>query len=271
MALQLCEWSGGGTPLLLLHGFGMSSRVWDPIALAIAPTRRVLALDARGHGDSDSDPQHRYSHRLGYADLCAAVDELRLERFALAGHSMGAYVALIYAALHPERVERLALVDAGPDLSGASARPRPTPRRRPPVTGFESEQAYAAALGVMYPNARSETLHELAHHWLRRRPDGRFEPKLDAGLLRPVGQEDAARRAAWLREESVRLWGYLEGVTCPTLVVRAERSTVLSAETVERMLATLADARCVELAGAGHAVMFDAPEAFADALVDFLV
>jgi len=269
LSLQLWEWHGEGMPLVLLHGFGMSARVWDGIAHAVAP-RHVIALDARGHGDSDHDGGLRTSHTTGYEDLCSALEELGLERFALAGHSMGAYVALVYASRHPLRVDRLALVDAGPDLAGVRTRPRPAPRRQPPKTGFESEHAYASALGVFYPNARSETLLELARHWLRRRPDGRYEPKLDPGLLHPRSDESEAARGTRLREQSERLWRHLEGVRCPTLVVRGARSTILSPDTTERMLARLRDARFVELANAGHAVMLDAPEALAAAFAEFL-
>lgn len=246
----------------------MSGRVWDPVARALAP-RRVLAPDARGHGDSGADTETRPWKETGLTDLTALTDALCLERFALVGHSMGADVSLRYCARHPERVERLVLVDAGPDLPAASRRrQRPTPRRSPPLTGFESEQAYANALGVMYPRAGEEALRELARHWLRRRPDGRYEPKLDPGFLRPrperVGQSGSES------EEREHLWTCLGEIRCPLLIVRGAESTVLSDATARHMQSVSRDARRVELSAAGHAVMLDAPAAFVAALVDFL-
>lgn len=269
VSLRLWDWGGDGPPVLLLHGFGMSARVWDPIAGALA-THRVLAPDARGHGDSDRSPDPHGSSRTGLADLTALVDELALERFALVGHSMGAAVSIRFAARHPERLERLVLLDAGPDLPAVSRRrPRPQPRRTPPVSGFASVGAYAQALGILYPRARPEELLELAHHWLTRRPDGRFEPKLDPGLLRPENH-GAEPSAVARRKDSDLLWSQLARIRCPILIVRGAHSTVLSEPTARRMLAVAEDAQLVELAQAGHAVMLDAPRALAAALQGFL-
>jgi len=271
LSLQCWSWGGDDPPLLLLHGFGMSARVWDPIVHALAP-RRVLAPDARGHGDSDRDPERRDPHETGHRDLAALVDALGLPRFALVGHSMGAATAMRYAARHPERIERLVLVDAGPDmpLAASARRPRPEPRRRPPITGFESEQAYANALGVFHPRAAPERLLELAHHWLRRRPDGRFEPKLDPALLRPKRGDGSFDLAAWGRAESERLWEQLAGICCSTLIVRAEHSSVLSGSEARRMLGVLADGHLTEVSASGHAVMLDAAQNLAAVLGDFL-
>jgi pimeloyl-ACP methyl ester carboxylesterase len=276
LTLHLLDWGGDGPARVFLHGFGMSARVWDPFAQALAPHFRVLALDARGHGDSDHDPRFRYSHAAVTRDLECAVEALGLERLGLVGHSMGGYASIRYAARHPERVERLVLVDAGPDLRLEAPRPKRRASRTPSKSGFESPSAYAAALGVVYPRAQADTLRALAPHWLRRRPDGRYEPKMDPAFLRPKSARDpeerrAFDRQAWAREESERLWRYLARVTCPVLVVRGEDSQVLSAGTAARMVdEVLRDGRAVEIPGAGHAVMLDAPEALVDALLAFL-
>nr|MDJ0867591.1 alpha/beta hydrolase [Myxococcota bacterium] len=276
LRLRLWDWGGAARPVVLLHGFGMSARVWDPLALALAGRRRVLALDARGHGDSDRDPDFRYLPASGARDLEAVVDHLGIERIELLGHSMGAFSAIRFAARFPERVERLVLVDAGPQVPPGAARRRAVarvaPRREPPLSGFASEAAYASALELFYPGAEPAVLRELARHWLRRRPDGRYEPKLDPAFLRPPqrGAPDEREAAAWSQRETERLWHHLERVRCPALVLRGARSTVLSAAAAERMGSVLRDARCVTLAGAGHAVMLDAPEAFIAAVGEFL-
>jgi len=269
VSLQLWEWGDEGPPRVLLHGFGMSARIWDPIARALSPCR-VLAPDARGHGDSDHGPAPDRLDETAVDDVTALADALGLERFGLAGHSMGAATALRYCARHPERVERLVLLDAGPDLPDVAAQQtRPVPSRTPPITGFENVRAYAEALGVLHPRARPDTLRELALHWLKRRPDGRFEPKLDPRLLRPPpGDPDAESVPDGHR--TGRLWSQLEQVRCPILIVRGELSTVLSEETARRMLAASHDGRLVELAGSGHSLMLDAPQTLGAALRDFL-
>ena len=249
----------------------MSGRVWDPIARALAPGR-ALALDARGHGDSDRDAEAQDWYATGVADLEAVVDAAQLERFSLVGHSMGANVALRFTARRPDAVERLALLDAGPDLPGAGSstrRARPVPKRRPPLSGFESVDAYADALGMLYPRARPETLKRLAGHWLRQRSDGRFEPKHDPAFLRPR-EGGLGPGSSWARAETARLWDQLAGLRCPLLVVRGSESTVLGSDAARRMAEVAPDARLVELAGSGHGVMLDAEGALRDALLAFL-
>ncbi|MDH3686979.1 MAG: alpha/beta hydrolase [Myxococcales bacterium] len=271
LTLRAWQWGREGVPVLLLHGFGMSGRVWDPIALALGP-RRVFAPDARGHGDSHRGSEARDWYQTGVEDLEALTLALGPEPFTLVGHSMGANVAMRFTHLHPERVERLVLLDAGPDLPSARTRTRaqrPAPRHTPPLSGFASERAYAEALGVIYPRASPDTLLALAGHWLRRRPDGRFEPKLDPALLH-AGRGAREPGSPWARTESERLWDQLAGIGCPLLIVRGEESRVLSRATARRMLSTSRDGRFEELAGAGHGLMFDAPHELASVLSRFL-
>jgi esterase len=275
LSLGLVEWSRTGTPLLLLHGFGHSARIWDPVVPDLAPRYRTLALDARGHGDSDRDPEFRYNHAAVARDIESVVDHLGLERLVLVGHSMGGYASIRYAARHPQRVLRLVLVDAGPDLSTRSRSAR-VAARAGVDRSFASPEAYAATLARIHPRAEAATLARLARHWLRRRDDGRYEPRLDPAFLRPPSAADPDNRrrfdrAAWARRESARLWDDLARIPCPTLVVRGGRSALLSEATQRRMVEeVLSDGRGACLATAGHAVMLDDPEGLRAALRAFL-
>src|SRR5262245_42530313 len=120
--LHYREWSGPEQsahttteplPLVLLHGLASTAHIWDLVAPLLAGERRIVTLDQRGHGLSDK-PDDGYDFATIVADDIAALGALQVEdRFAVAGHSWGANVALALAAAHPERVAALALVDGG--------------------------------------------------------------------------------------------------------------------------------------------------------------
>lgn len=107
-----------GPALVLLHGLAGASTQWRHQLAALGGHLRVFAPDLRGHGRSDPPADGAYAIAAHAADVVALVDELGLDRFALAGHSFGAWVALEVAATHPGRVFALALVDPGGDTSG---------------------------------------------------------------------------------------------------------------------------------------------------------
>lgn len=277
LSLHVLEWSREGVPLLFVHGFGNEAHVWDDIAPALAPYYRTLALDLRGHGDSDRDPEARYDYPFHVADLEAVTAALGIERLVLVGHSLGGRVAMLFAGRHPERLAGLVIVDSAPELDrrgtvriqldlqrgGAGAEGGADP-------GFASEAAYRELLARHYPAAGREQLQRLARHGLRTRADGRLEPKLDPAWFR--GRQAASEGEMRAREERVtrELWEALARVPCPALVIRGAASDVVSAEVADRMAEeALAQGRLVVIPRAGHSVMVDNPEACRDALVAF--
>jgi len=106
---------GAATPVLFVHSYGGDTRHWAPALDHLRATRRACALDFRGHGRSDPPRDGDYSIEATAEDVGTAADALGLGRFVLVGHSQGALVALAYAAVHPDRVVGLLLVDAPPD------------------------------------------------------------------------------------------------------------------------------------------------------------
>jgi pimeloyl-ACP methyl ester carboxylesterase len=275
------DWGGSGEPLLLLHGFGHGARIWEPFVGDLYARYRVLAYDARGHGDSDRDPRAHYLHATFTRDLAALVDDLGLERVGLVGHSMGGYTALRFAAEQPGRIARLVLIETPADITPPGPtegqRRDPDARGAAPDPSFESPAQYAALLARRHPGAPRDWLDALARHWLRPRADGRFELKLDLEALKPRIHEGPKSgqpldRAAWVIEESSYLWECLRKITAPTLVVRGDRSPVFRAETQERMVRdALPNGRAALVPGAAHVVMLDAPEALRRELDAFLL
>jgi pimeloyl-ACP methyl ester carboxylesterase len=271
LVLQLYEWSAEGTPLLLLHGFGNDSHVWYDFAPEVAPYYRTLALDQRGHGDSDRDPERRYDHVSMARDVEAVCEGLGLERLVLVGHSMGGRVAMRFAGRNPQKVAGLVLVDTGPELD-----PRGTSRIREeaesgPAT-LESVAQFDDVLARNYPAVSPRVRGRLAQAWLRARPDGRFEPKTDPAFRMGREEIDADALRAAAREETDALWAALRALPCPALVVRGAASDVLSPETADAMVDdALPDGRLAVVSRAGHSVMLDHPEGFRDAVCAFVL
>jgi pimeloyl-ACP methyl ester carboxylesterase len=109
------ESAGGGVPVLFLHSLGGNGGQWALQLDHLRRRRRVVALDLRGHGDSDPADDGDYSIPALAADVAAVADQLPLRRFVLAGHSLGALVAIEYAGRHPDRLAGLLLVDPNGD------------------------------------------------------------------------------------------------------------------------------------------------------------
>jgi pimeloyl-ACP methyl ester carboxylesterase len=106
----------GGPPLLLVHGNGGSRRQWSAQLAHFSKTRRVVAFDLRGMGESEPPKNGDYSVAAMAEDVHAVVEELKLERFVLVGHSYGGAVAGGYAGTHPDRVAALILDDVAGDM-----------------------------------------------------------------------------------------------------------------------------------------------------------
>jgi pimeloyl-ACP methyl ester carboxylesterase len=109
-ALHVSNGGKGGVPVVFVHSFGGDTSQWSAQLEHLRKTRRALAFDARGHGESEASAKNDYSVEWQAGDIAAVVDALGLERFVLVGHSMGGSVALPYASRHPARVAGLVLV-----------------------------------------------------------------------------------------------------------------------------------------------------------------
>ena len=106
LSLSVTEWSRRGLPCVMLHGFGDASCVWNYLASGWRRQFRVAAMDLRGHGDLDWDPETRYDNETFANDLARTVAALGFERMILIGHSLGADVAIRFAAETPPKSPR---------------------------------------------------------------------------------------------------------------------------------------------------------------------
>ncbi|QKV93085.1 alpha/beta hydrolase [Streptomyces sp. NA02950] len=259
------EWGEPSDPaIVMLHGLRSYARTFDSLAAHLARRHRVVALDARGRGDSAWDPNGDYYTPAYVSDLEQFADRLRLDRFVLLGHSMGGATAYVYAARHPERVKAAIIEDIGPgsSLTGAGAE-----RIRREVADtpneFPSLDAARAYWRSIRPGITTEALESRLRHTLRPGTYGRQLWKFDiAGIAAARLNRDPARQ--------VDLWPSVEAVRCPTLVVRGSTSDFLPAATAFEMSARNPLIQTVEIPGAGHYVHDDASDAFRHTIELFL-
>jgi pimeloyl-ACP methyl ester carboxylesterase len=257
LGLHVLEWGAAArSGLLLLHGGAAHAHWWDAVALALAGGRHVVALDQRGHGESEWARPPAYATQDFAADVVGVLDALGWARATLVGHSMGGHNAIATAAWHPDRVRALVIVDSRPAipaerLAQMKERGVRPPRRHPTV------DAAAAAFRLLPPDTVAD-------------------PRLLAHLARAsVAWRDGAVSlrfdpACYAAREPVDGWPLLSRITAPTLVVRGERSPILPRPMAERLGAEVRGARLVEVPEAYHHLVLDRPDAFAKALQEFL-
>ena len=257
------EWGAPtAPPLVMLHGITGHARTWDDEARVLATRYRVLALDQRGHGDSDPAPDTNYSDAALLGDLEAFAEALGLERISLVALSLGGRVAINFAGRHPTRVERLVVVDIGPEID-PGGRVRVGQLMASAPERFETVDEVVAHIRANAPLYSEAMLRQRAEHAVRALPGGGFEWKYDRALREAI-------RQGRMRLPT-DLWTEWRAITCPTLLVRGALSDILSEAIATRMADELPTARLVVVTGAGHTVPGDQPAAFQSLLREFLM
>ncbi len=257
------EWGqAAAPPVVLLHGITGHARTWDDECRLLAGRYHALALDQRGHGDTDPAPDADYSDDALLGDLVAFADALGLRRLSLVALSLGGRVAINFAGRHPDRVERMVIVDIGPEIAPAG-RARVGALMAAAPERFESVEDVVTHMRASAPLYTDAMLRHRAQHTVRPLAGGGLTWKYDHAL------RDAIRQGR-LRVPA-DLWPQWRAITCPTLLVRGAESDVLSDETAKRMADELPVARLVVVPGAGHTVPGDQPAAFQSLLREFLM
>jgi pimeloyl-ACP methyl ester carboxylesterase len=259
----------GGRPVVLLHGFGTSSFLWRNVAPALAVAHyTAFAVDLLGYGESDRpiDAEYGIAAQADYLDR--ALTALRLARASLVGVDLGGGVAMRLAAVRPERVERLVLVNSvAPGTLPADdvrtllgRRLGALPRALLRLLG--SARGVLGAAPLLTP-VLEQSVADPAH----------MPARLVARYLAPYVGEDGVTQLLQLAR-SVRPQDLqdvdLSQIAAPTLVVWGERDRWLDSEVGERLAAVLPDARLVRVPDAARLVPEDAPEVLASLVVDFL-
>jgi len=263
MRLHHLEWGQpGNPPLILLHGIRLHAHCFNDFSRRFADKHHIIALDARGHGDSQWSEEGDYHLHTYYEDLKGIIEARGLKQVVLIGHSLGARTAMLYTHLHPEIVKRLVLIDMGAGLPKMITKKdfsRVT--ETPPPRDFGSPGEAADYLGNILKLAPKHMIEESAVHGLRKNEQGRFVWKYDPQL------GGVPQPRAGVREWD--LWEAIKTITCPTLLLHGEYSQVVSAEIAQRMGDEMADCRVRRVDQAGHALFTEQPEVFADQVRQF--
>ena len=255
------DWGGAGLPpLVVLHGLSGNAHAFDALAPLLATAYHVLAVDERGHGDTDWAKDGDYRTEAFAADLEGFRAVLGMERFSLLGTSLGGRIAMAYAGIHPHRVVRLVINDIGAEMDPRGAERIAISVAQAQLHFGDMPEVLAwlrknrpplAALG-------DEELTMLANWQVKPAPQGGYVWKMD-----PYYRQDLQRPTP------AQGWGWAKAITAPTLLLRGGTSDLLMAETAKRMAAELKDCHLREVPGVGHAPTLFEPVALR-ALKEFL-
>jgi pimeloyl-ACP methyl ester carboxylesterase len=252
MRFHYLDWGTRGLPpVVFLHGGGLNAHTWDIVCAALRCERHCVALDQRGHGESEWSPEMDYATESHAGDVGAFVDALKLERFVLVGMSLGGVNALAWAGRHSQRLAGLVVVDVGPEVRADGV--RKIAAFTSEATPLDSVEQYVERALSFNPRRNRELLRRSLLHNLRRMPDGRFMWKYDQ---RHRGRAPDPQAYARRRE---LLWSAVDAIACPTLVVRGAQSDVFHDEDAKRLASRFRRGRWVKIEGAGHTVQGDNP------------
>jgi pimeloyl-ACP methyl ester carboxylesterase len=262
LRFHFLEWgSPDAPPIVLLHGGHQSAHSWDLVSLHLAQRFHVLALDQRGHGDSEWARDVSYTNHEMSLDAEAFIEAMGLRRPILIGHSMGGRNAMLLTRRSRSLLSALVIVDVGPEVSE---------RGRGVIAGFvrdneefENLEHFVRNVQQYDPYRSREHIERTVKYNMLERADGKFVSKCDANPRR-LG--------------IVRGTGPMENITLddarafdlPVLLVRGEDSRILTAEAAERFRDALPAGTLVTVPKCGHNVHGQNTLGFIEALGGFL-
>ncbi len=256
--LRYVDWGGNGTPLLLLHGDMRTSRSWDAVARRLSPEFRVMALDARGHGDSDwTERGYRFAERVD--DLEAFCDALGLRGIVGVAHSTGGVVMALCAQRRPDIFERLALLEPMVVVDERFHRMVAGREHAPRTTWHSREALYEYLRG--HPAASSwldEVTRDVVAHEAYQRSDGLYDMKWSPHTFNWADRDG----------DNVDLKPILRGLELPIMFIRSSnhRTRIADLNAIPEDIGGLCR---LTIADTGHNMYMERPDAVAQAVADF--
>jgi len=254
------DWGGDGPPLLFLHGGGLNAHTWDVVCVMLRDRYHCIALDQRGHGDSEWSPVVDYAVETQLGDVEGFIQQLRIENPVLIGQSMGGLNSIAYAVRHSHEMKGLVVVDVGPEINPAGTQ---RIREFASTPELDSPEAFLERAVKFNPLRNPAVLKRSLYYNLRQTPTGKWALKHDQRRA----SEEAAKIGTVQRE---RLALQIPGISCPALIVRGALSDVLTDDSAERFAHSLRKGRWVRVENAGHNLQGDNPSGLIDVLLPFL-
>ena len=237
------ERRGRRTPLVLVHGFPLDHHLWDEVVPLLEDTFDVILPDLRGFGESTTVDSPYGMDELA-SDIAGLLEQLGIQKAAIAGHSMGGYVALAFARLYPNRVSGLGLVS-----SQVLADPPERKEGRYKSAADVSANGIGSVVETMTPKfTTDERLQAYARTSMEHQ-----SPAAYIGALKAMAE----------RADSTPL---LAALQVPVVVIHGDADSLIPLDRAREVKAALPKAHLVEISGAGHMPMMEAKERTAEAL-----
>ena len=241
------EESGQGIPVVLLHGFPLTRKIWEPVRPYIAEKARVILPDLRGYGKSP-DGKAAHSMRLYAEDLRQLLDRMALEKVILLGHSMGGYAALAFAHAYPHRLAGLGLI--------ASQAEDDNPEKRQ-ARLVQARKVLKKGIGVVAAGMAEKLTHDSALY-----------PQINEIMMATRPETASASLKAMAERPDASAW--LPGIKIPTLVLAGSEDQIIPLNKAETIVQLLSKGWLVQVAGAGHMPMMEAPKKTAEAILQLI-
>ncbi len=237
------ERRGKGIPLVLIHGYPLDHHLWDEVAPLLEDTFDLILPDLRGFGESRT-VESFYTMEDYASDIAALLDHLRIQKTAIAGHSMGGYVALAFARLFPEHVRGLGLVS-----SQAAADSEERKQGRYKSAAEVADKGIGSVVETMAPKFTSiPDLQTFARESMERQ-----QPAAYIGALKAMAE----------RVDSTAL---LSSFHFPVVLIHGDSDQLIPVDRAREVKEVLPEAYFVEISGAGHMPMMEAKEKTAKGL-----
>ena len=268
---RFLEWNGGAPATVFLHGLSGVAEVWSETVEAFGDAGpRSIALDQRGHGHSPKPPS---GYGIGHyvEDAAVFIRMLKAGPVHLVGHSMGARVAIVLAARHPDLLRSVTIVDIGPEIWKENATNTIAAFDRMPAT-FPSRDAALA-----YHSNRGRSSPPTVHGFVPETSNAASQPadtfmsrlaEADDGSFEWRANFDALKQSVAL-QRARDYWAEWRAIRVPAMLIRGGVSNELRPQIAERMRITNPSVRFEEFDGIGHNIPLLAPAQLASALRQF--
>jgi pimeloyl-ACP methyl ester carboxylesterase len=257
--LHYLEWNPAARrTIILLHGNSANAWWWEAVAREVSGAYRIVALDQRGHGDSEWVRPASYRPSEYAADLARFIahDSIQHGQPVVVGHSMGGLSVLAFASQNHDLARGAIAIDAA--IVSSRGRDRYMRRLKSlPVVNYP-DLATAKARYRLMPNEGEiapAILAKVAEKSLARTDDGRWTMKFD--------------RESFFGSDGLNVVEALRAITIPTLLVRAEHSRIMTVEGLALAHQANPKAQAVTIPGAHHHVLLEMPAAVAHVIEDF--